>query len=275
MSRFPYDAGGPGGGTGERDRQYFDPEAYKIVLFDQRGAGKSTPSASVEKNTTWDLVSDIEKLREHLKIDKWVVFGGSWGSTLSLAYAQTHPARVKALVLRGIFTLRKSELRFLSQDGTSHIFPDAWDEYLAPIPEEEWGDLMTAYHKRLTSEDDHVRTQTAKAWSKWVMSTSKLRVDPKDIARAGQDEWALALARISSHYFVNAGFMREGQPLEKQEIDKIRHIPTVIIQGRYDVVCPARSAYDLKKVFPEAELIIVPDAGHSPWEVPTSKLLTE
>lgn len=267
--------GGPGGGTGEKDRQYFDPEAYKIVLFDQRGAGKSTPSASLEENTTWDLVSDIEKLREHLKIDKWVVFGGSWGSTLSLAYAQTHPERVKALILRGIFTLRKSELKFFYQEGTSHIFPDAWDEYLAPIPEEERDDMMAAYHKRLTSEDDQIRTEAAKAWSKWEMATSKLRVDPNDIARAAQDDWALAFARIESHYFVNEGFMREGQLLEKQAVDKIRHIPTVIVQGRYDVVCPARSAYDLKKVFPEAELTIVPDAGHSAREIPTSKLLTE
>ncbi|KIO34264.1 hypothetical protein M407DRAFT_64357 [Tulasnella calospora MUT 4182] len=267
--------GGPGGGTGEKDRQYFDPKAYKIVLFDQRGAGKSTPSASLEENTTRDLVSDIEKLREHLKIDKWVVFGGSWGSALSLAYAQTYPERVKALILRGIFTLRKSELKFLTQDGTSHIFPEAWDEYLKQIPEEDHGDLMAAYHKRLTSKDNQIRTETAKAWSKWVMATSKIRVDSKDIARAAQDDWALALARISFHYFVNGGFMREGQLLEKQRIDTIRHIPTVIIQGRYDVVCPARSAYDFKKVFPEAELTIVPDAGHSPWEIPTSKLLTE
>ncbi|KIO17932.1 hypothetical protein M407DRAFT_246609, partial [Tulasnella calospora MUT 4182] len=232
-------------------------------------------SASLEENTTWDLVSDIEKLREHLKIDKWVVFGGSWGSTLSLAYAQTHPERVKALILRGIFTLRKSELKFFYQDGTSHIFPDAWDEYLAPIPLEEQGDLMTAYHKRLTSEDEQIRTEAAKAWSKWEMATSKLQVDPNDIARAAQDDWALAFARIESHYFVNGGFMREGQLLEKQGIDRIRHIPTVIIQGRYDVVCPARSAYDLKKVFPEAELTIVPDAGHSAREIPTNKLLTE
>ncbi|KAG9042101.1 hypothetical protein FS837_011347, partial [Tulasnella sp. UAMH 9824] len=158
---------------------------------------------------------------------------------------------------------------------TSHIFPDAWDEYLAPIPEEERGDLITAYHTRLTSQDDKVRTETAKAWTKWVMAISKLRGDPNDIAGAAQDDWALALARIASHYVVNEGFMREGHLLEKQEIDNIRHIPTVIIQGRYDVVCPARSAFDLKKVFPEAELTIIPDAGHSPWEIPTAKLLTE
>jgi len=267
--------GGPGGGVGPKDRQFFDPQAYKIVLFDQRGAGKSTPSASIEENTTWDLVSDIEKLREKLGIDKWVVFGGSWGSTLSLAYAQTHPERVKALILRGIFTLRKSELDFFYQNGSSHIFPDAWDDYLKPIPEDERGDMMKAYHKRLTSSDDQIRTEAAKAWSTWEMATSRLFVSKDDIARAANDDWALAFARIEAHYFVNEGWMRDGQLLEKQSIDKIRNIPTVIIQGRYDVVCPARTAHDLKKVFPEAELTIVPDAGHSAREVGTSRLLTE
>ncbi|KAG8958415.1 hypothetical protein FRC03_009167 [Tulasnella sp. 419] len=267
--------GGPGGGVSGKDRLYFDPKAYKIVLFDQRGAGKSTPSACLEENTTWDLVADIERLREHLGVDKWVVFGGSWGSTLSLAYAQTHPERVKALILRGIFTLRKSELEFFYQNGASHIFPESWDDYLAPIPEDERHDLMTAYHKRLTSDDEAVRLEAAKAWSTWEMSTCMLRVDQEAVARAAQDTWAIAFARIESHYFVNGGFMRDGQLLEKQSIDKIRHIPTVVVQGRYDVVCPARSAYDLKKAFPESELIIVPDAGHSAREVPTGKLLTE
>ncbi|KAG8891385.1 hypothetical protein FRB99_003634 [Tulasnella sp. 403] len=286
--------GGPGGGVSEKDRRYFDPKVYKIVLFDQRGAGKSTPSASIEENTTWDLVADIEKLREHLKIDKWVVFGGSWGSTLSLAYAQTHPDRVKALILRGIFTLRRSELDFFYQNGASHIFPEHWDDYLAPIPESERDDMMKAYYNRLTSENDEIRTTAAKAWSTWEMATSKLRVDAADIARAANDDWALAFARIEAHYFINAGFMREGQLLEKQSIDKIRNIPTVVVQGkqlypsnakganlpspdtgRYDVVCPARTAYDLKKAFPELELTMVPDAGHSARELPTCKLLVE
>jgi len=267
--------GGPGGGTGKEDRRYFDPEAYKIILFDQRGAGKSTPSASIEENTTWDLVSDIEKLRERLGVDKWVVFGGSWGSTLALAYAQSHPDRVKALILRGIFTIRRSELEFFYQDGASHIFPESWDDYLRPIPEDERHDMMAAYHRRLTSDDTRIRTEAARAWSTWEMATSKLRVSQEDIARAAQDDWALAFARIEAHYFVNKGFLREGQLLEKQSIDKIRHIPTVAIQGRYDVVCPARTAYDLKKAFPELELTVVPDAGHSAREVPTSLLLTK
>jgi len=267
--------GGPGGGVGLNDRRFFNPEKYKIVLFDQRGAGKSTPTACLEDNTTWDLVKDIEKLREHLKIDKWHVFGGSWGSTLSLAYAETHPDRVKTLVLRGIFILRRSELRFFYQDGASHLFPEAWDEYLAPIPEAERRDLILAYHAQLNSADEETRIKAAKAWSKWEMSTSKLYVDSEYIARADNDSFASAFARIENHYFVNEGFMREGQLLESQEIDKIRHIPTIVVQGRYDVVCPITTAYALKKVFPEITLHIVPDAGHSSFETGIAKLLVE
>ncbi|KAL1675866.1 Alpha/Beta hydrolase protein [Schizophyllum commune] len=267
--------GGPGGGFDPQDRSFFNPEKYKIILLDQRGSGKSTPHASLEENTTWDLVKDIEKLREELKIDKWHVFGGSWGSTLSLAYAQTHPERVKTLVLRGIFTLRKSELHFFYQNGASHLFPEAWDEFLAPIPEEERGDMVLAYHAQLNSVDPDVRTRAAKAWSKWEMATSRLYVSPEYIARAEADEFALAFARIENHYFINNGFMRDGQLLEKQEIDKIRHIPTVVVQGRYDVVCPATTAWALKKVFPEIELHIVPDAGHSAREPGIAKLLVE
>ncbi|TFY66806.1 hypothetical protein EVG20_g4283 [Dentipellis fragilis] len=267
--------GGPGSGCDPKDRYFFNPEKYKVIFLDQRGAGKSTPSASLEENTTWDLVKDIERLREHLKIDKWHVFGGSWGSTLSLAYAQSHPDRVKSLVLRGIFTLRKSELHFFYQEGTSHYFPEAWDEYVAPIPEAERGDLMLAYHAQLNSVDDETRIKAAKAWSKWEMATSKLYVDPAHIAEAENDIWANAFARIENHYFVNDGFMRDGQLLEKQEIDKIRHIPTVVIQGRYDSVCPARTAWDLKKAWPEIEFHIVPDAGHSSREPGTEKLLVQ
>ncbi|KAL7416788.1 prolyl aminopeptidase serine peptidase [Mrakia frigida] len=265
--------GGPGGGTSATDRTYFDPQVYRIVLLDQRGSGKSTPSAELKDNTTWDLVNDIELLREELKIDKWVVFGGSWGSTLSLAYAQTHPSRVKALILRGIFLLRRSELDFFYQNGASHLFPEAWDDFVAPIPESERGDMMQAYHARLNSEEEGVRLEAAKAWSKWEMSTSKLQVDPADVAKAAEDDWANAFARIENHFFVNAGWMRDGQLLEKQGIDKIRGIPTVIAQGRYDVVCPITTAWALKKVFPEAELTIVPDAGHSAREKPTQKIL--
>ncbi|CAE6415944.1 unnamed protein product [Rhizoctonia solani] len=267
--------GGPGGGVSPSDRTYFDPEKYKIVLFDQRGCGKSQPSSSLEANTTWDLVADIEKLREKLKIDKWVVFGGSWGSTLSLAYAQTHPDRVKGLILRGIFTLRKSELDFFYQNGTSHLFPEAWEEYVAPVPEAERDDFVKAYNKLLNSDDEKVRLNAAKAWSKWEMTTSKLYVDPEYIARATEDDWANAFARIENHYFINEGFMRQGQLLEKQSIDKIRHIPTIVVQGRYDVVCPTTTAWALKKEWPDVELHIVPDAGHSARESGTAKLLTE
>ncbi|KAL6299254.1 proline iminopeptidase [Sparassis latifolia] len=267
--------GGPGSGTDAKDRSFFNPAKYKIVLFDQRGAGKSTPSAVTEENTTWDLVKDIERIRELLNIDKWHVFGGSWGSSLSLAYAQAHPNRVKSLILRGIFTLRKSELRFFYQDGTSHLFPDAWEDYLAPIPQAERHDMILAYHARLNSVDEEVRLNAAKAWSKWEMATSKLYVDPKQLAQVENDTWANAFARIENHYFINEGFMRDGQLLETQEIDKIRHIPTLVVQGRYDVVCPATTAYALKKVWPEIELQIVSDAGHSAREPGIAKLLVE
>jgi proline iminopeptidase len=214
-------------------------------------------------------------LREHLQIDKWHVFGGSWGSTLALAYAESHPERVKTLVLRGIFILRRSELQFFYQDGASHLFPEAWDEYLAPIPEAERRDLILAYHAQLNSVDEETRIKAAKAWSKWEMSTCKLYVDSEHVARADDDAFASAFARIENHYFVNEGFMREGQLLESQEIDKIRHIPTIVVQGRYDVVCPVTTAYALKKVFPEITLHIVPDAGHSSHEPGIEKLLVE
>ncbi|KAL0954999.1 hypothetical protein HGRIS_003924 [Hohenbuehelia grisea] len=268
--------GGPGGGCDAKDRSFFNPDKYKIILLDQRGAGKSTPTACLEENTTWDLVKDIERLREHLKIEKWHVFGGSWGSTLSLAYAQAHPDRIKSLVLRGIFTLRKSELKFFYQEGASHLFPEAWDEYIAPIPEAERRDMMLAYHAQLNSVDEQTRLTAAKAWSKWEMTTSKLYIDPAQVSKAEEnDKFANAFARIENHYFVNEGFMRDGQLLETQEIDKIRHIPTVVVQGRYDVVCPATTAYALKKVWPEITFHIVPNAGHSAREEGTAKLLVE
>ncbi|KAJ7285061.1 proline iminopeptidase [Mycena rebaudengoi] len=267
--------GGPGGGFDPKDRSFFNPNKYRIILFDQRGSGKSTPSASLEENTTWDLVKDIEKIREHIGIEKWHVFGGSWGSTLSLAYAQTHPDRVKSLILRGIFTLRKSELNFFYQNGASHLFPEAWEEYIAPIPEAERNDMILAYHAQLNSVDDQTRIIAAKAWSKYEMQTSRLFVDPEYVARATDDDFANAFARIENHYFVNDGFMRDGQLLEAQEIDKIRHIPTIVVQGRYDVVCPATTAFALKKVWPELTLNIVPDAGHSAREPGISKLLVE
>jgi proline iminopeptidase len=257
--------GGPGGGTDGKQRRFFDPEKYRIVLFDQRGCGKSTPHASLVDNTTWHLVSDIEQLREHLGIDRWQVFGGSWGSTLALAYAEKHPERVTELVLRGIFLLRERELRWFYQWGTSELFPDAWESYLEAIPEAERGDLIQAYHRRLTSDDPSVRARAARAWSVWEAATSHLYVNADYVARAGEDYFALAFARIECHYFVNKGFFeRENQLIE--DVPRIRHIPTVIVQGRYDVVCPAVTAWELYRAFPEAELCIAPDAGHSAFE---------
>jgi len=252
--------GGPGGGSAPFYRQYFDPKAYRIVMFDQRGAGKSTPNGSLENNTTWHLVEDIEKLREMLGIEKWVVFGGSWGSTLALAYAEKHTERVKALVLRGIFTLRRSELLFFYQDGASHLFPDVWDTFVEPIPVVERYDMMTAYHRRLTGPDAEVRKKCGLAWTIWELSTSKLHFDPNYVADA--DDMADAFARIECHYFVNGGFFDyDGQLIE--ESTKLNEIPGVIVQGRYDVVCPARSAWDLHKKWTKSELKFVADAGHS------------
>lgn len=254
--------GGPGGGVSPDYRRYFDPAAYRIVLFDQRGAGKSTPHASIEDNTTWDLVSDIEILREHLGIDRWQVFGGSWGSTLSLAYAQTHPVRVTELVLRGIFLCRPKEIRWFYQDGAGTIFPDVWEEYLKVIPEDERSDMVSAYYKRLTSDDEAIRVKAARAWSIWEGSTSKLFFDPGSIERFADPEFALAFARIECHYFINNSFFPTDNYLI-ENVDRIRNIPAVIVQGRYDVVCPMVSAWELHRAWPEAELLIIQDAGHS------------
>ncbi|MBK9753620.1 MAG: prolyl aminopeptidase [Nannocystis sp.] len=257
--------GGPGGGTDPKQRRFFDPQAYRIVLFDQRGCGQSTPHAELRENTTWDLVADIEKLRSHLAIERWQVFGGSWGSTLALAYAQTHPRRVSELVLRGIFLLRRSELLWFYQDGASALFPDAWEAFLAPIPAGERGDLMKAYHRRLTSDDPATRLEAARAWSVWEASTSFLLQRPDYIANAAGDDFALAFARIEAHYFVHRGFLEREQQLI-ENIGRLRHIPSVIVQGRYDVVCPMASAWQLHRAWPEAELVVVPDAGHSAFE---------
>src|SRR5690242_10121576 len=254
--------GGPGGGTEPKQRRFFDPAVYRIVLFDQRGCGKSKPHAELRENTTWDLVADMEKLRAHLDIPRWLVFGGSWGSTLALAYAERHPERVSALVLRGIFLLRKQEIDWFYQRGADAMFPDAWEDYLAPIPEEERGDLLQAYHRRLTGDDPVVRQAAAKAWSVWEGRTSCLFQNPDLVARTAGDDFSLAFARIECHYFVNRGFLeRDAQLLE--DVGRIRHIPTVIVQGRYDVVCPMESAWDLHSAWPEAALRIVPAAGQS------------
>lgn len=257
--------GGPGGGTDPKHRRFFDPSKYRIVLFDQRGCGRSTPHACLEENTTWDLVADMERLRELLGIERWMVFGGSWGSTLALAYAEKHPERVTELVLRGIFLLRKREIDWFYQEGASRLFPDAWEKYLEPIPEAERGDLLSAYHRRLTGDDSVEALRAARAWSVWEGSTSCLLPDRDLVARMGGDLFALAFARIECHYFVNRGFFeRDSQLLDDAE--RIRHIPTVIVQGRYDVVCPAESAWALSRALPQAELVIVPDAGHSAME---------
>ena len=257
--------GGPGGGTSAKCRRFFDPAVYHIVLFDQRGCGKSTPHAELSGNTTWDLVADMERLREHLRIDRWQVFGGSWGSTLALAYAQTHPDRVSELVLRGIFMLRRKELEWFYQQGCSMLYPDAWETYLAAIPHAERGDLMSAYHRRLTSPDREVRVAAARAWSVWEGATSFLMQNSSHIESSAQDEFALAFARIECHYFVHGGFLEHDDQLLRN-IGRIRHIPAVIVQGRYDVVCPLRSAWDLHRAWPEADLRIVQSAGHSAFE---------
>lgn len=257
--------GGPGAGCNAKCRRFFDPAAYRIVLFDQRGCGRSTPHAELGENTTWHLVADIEGLREHLAIERWQVFGGSWGSTLALAYAQTNPQRVSELVLRGIFMLRRRELEWFYQQGCDAIFPDAWERYLEPIPPGERGDLMSAYHRRLTHADAGMRLAAAKAWSVWEGSTSFMFRDAAHISGSAEDEFALAFARIECHYFVNGGFFECDDQLLR-DAHRLRDVPAVIVQGRYDVVCPLRSAWDLHRAWPQAELRIVPDAGHSAFE---------
>ncbi len=253
--------GGPGGGISPDYRRLFDPAFYRIVLFDQRGAGESTPHACLEENTTWDLVADIEKIRQHLGIQQWLVFGGSWGSTLSLAYAETHPQSVAGLILRGIFLCRPEEIQWFYQSGCSFIFPDLWEDYVRPVPMDQRNDMVHAYYKLLTSSEPSVRLNAAKAWSIWEGSTCKLKPDPKTISTFESDEKALAMARIECHYFVNNAFLSEEQLL--QNVGHIRHIPTWIVHGRYDVVCPVKNAWDLHRVFPEATLKIIPDAGHA------------
>ncbi|OBU66362.1 prolyl aminopeptidase [Stenotrophomonas maltophilia] len=257
--------GGPGGGCSDKMRQFHDPSRYRIILFDQRGAGRSTPHADLVDNTTWDLVADIEKLREHLKVDRWQVFGGSWGSTLALAYAETHPQRVTELVLRGIFMLRRWELEWFYQEGANRLFPDAWEHYLKPIPVVERHDLISAFHRRLTSEDEATRLEAAKAWAVWEGATSFLHVDDDFINSHEDPHFALAFARIENHYFVNGGFFEVEDQLLR-DAHRIAHIPGVIVHGRYDVVCPLANAWDLTKVWPKAKLEITPASGHSGFE---------
>lgn len=272
--------GGPGGGTSPDCRRFFDPAAYRIVVFDQRGCGQSKPHIAdpssgegdsladrLAVNTTAHLIADIERIREHLGIDRWQVFGGSWGSTLGLAYAQTHPERVTELVLRGIFLLRRSELDWYYNEGASHVYPDNWEDYLVPLDEADRApsaDKIAAYHRLLHADDQEVALAAAKAWSKWERSTSHLINTPESSADADDPRFAIPFAQIENHYFVNGGFLDEGQLL--RDIGRIAGIPGVIVQGRYDVVCPARSAWDLHRAWPTADLVMVPDAGHSAFE---------
>ena len=254
--------GGPGGGVMPDYRRYFDPHKWRVVLFDQRGCGRSTPFAEIEVNTTWDLVADIEKIRMHLDLPVWSIFGGSWGSTLALCYAITHPDVCTDLFLRGVFLLRKKEIDWFYQEGCSKLFPDLWQSYLEPIPEAERGDLVAAYHRRLTSTDPAIRQRAARAWSTWEGSTSKLMFDPAAAGRFGNNAFADAFARIECHYFTNKGFLPEDNFL-LNNVDVIKHIRTVIVHGRYDVICPVENAWQLHKALPQSELHIVADAGHA------------
>lgn len=257
--------GGPGSGTEPSHRRFFDPDQYRIILFDQRGCGKSTPPSSLEANTTWHLVEDIERLRKMLQIEQWVVFGGSWGSTLALAYAETHPTKVLALILRGIFLGRPKELKWFYQFGAHHLFPDEFERFVAPIPEAERHDLLTAYHKRLTSRDATVRLEAARAWTRWEGSTLRLVMDPQIFADFTTDDHADPIARIECHYFVNNCFFASDNWLI-EEVHKIRKIPAIVVHGRYDVICPLESAWELHRAWPEAQLDIVRDAGHAASE---------
>ena len=261
--------GGPGAGTSPWQRRFFDPAVYRIVLFDQRGCGKSTPhvsdpEAALRHNTTWHLVADIELLRKNLGIETWQVFGGSWGSTLALAYAQSHPSAVSELVLRGIFTLRRHELEWFYEGGASALFPDLWEGYLAQIPVLERSRLIEAYHRRLTYPDPAVHVPAAVAWATWEASTITLLPDEGLVASMAEPHAAVAFARIENHYFVHEGWLREGQLIE--DVAAIRGIPAVIVQGRYDVCTPIMTAWDLHRAWPEAEFVVVPDAGHSASE---------
>lgn len=265
--------GGPGAGCESSHRRFFDPGRYRIVLFDQRGCGRSTPHASLESNTTWDLVADLERIRERLEIERWLVFGGSWGSTLALAYAETHPERVLALVVRGIFLCRDEEIRWFYQEGASWAFPDFWEDYLAPIPLEERGDLVAAYHKRLTGANEVARMAAAKAWSVWEGRTATLLANPEIRAHFSEPHLALSLARIECHYFVNHAYLRPNQLIE--DAGRLAQIPGVIVQGRYDLICPLRSAWELHQAWPTAELQVIPDAGHSAFEPGIRSALVE
>ncbi len=261
--------GGPGGGTAAWHRRFFDPERYRIVLFDQRGCGRSTPHASepdadLRHNTTWHLVADIELLRRNLGIPRWQVFGGSWGSALALAYAQAHPEAVTEVVLRGVFTLRRHELEWFYEGGAAALYPDLWEDYLAPIPVLERSRLIDAYHRRLSDPDPAVHGPAAVAWTRWEAASLTLRPDPELVADMTRPDEAVAFARIENHYFVHGGWFAEGQLI--RNVDRIRHLPAVIVQGRHDVCTPMMTAWDLHRAWPEAEFVVVDDASHSAGE---------
>ena len=266
--------GGPGAGCSAKMRRFHDPRRYRIVLFDQRGSGRSTPHADLVDNTTWHLVADIERLREHLGIARWQVFGGSWGSTLALAYAQAHPQRTTALLLRGIFMLRRWELAWFYQEGASRLFPEAWQHYLEAIPVEERGDMIAAFHRRLTSDDATTRLAAARAWSVWEGATSFLQTDPGFVSGHEDPAFALAFARIENHYFVNHGFFEVDDQLLR-DAPRIADIPGVIVHGRYDVVCPAQNAWDLHRAWPLSDLRMSPTSGHSAFEAQNIAALVE
>ena len=259
--------GGPGAGLIPDYRRFFDPQAYRVILFEQRGSGRSLPHASLDDNTTWHLVEDIEKMREHFGVEQWLVFGGSWGSTLALAYAETHPERVSGLVLRGIYLGMARETSWFYEEGqgASAIFPETWEQYVQLIPESERGDMVAAYYRRLTSDDESVRLEAAKAWSLWEACALKLLPDLKLIEEFSDPELAIALARIECHYFMNKCFFETDNYLI-ENVDRIRHIPAVIVHGRYDIVCPFLNAWELHRAWPEASLEVIPDAGHAATE---------
>ena len=266
--------GGPGGGIESIYRQYFNPEKWRIIMFDQRGCGQSIPHAELRENTTWDLINDIEHIRTELNVSNWAVFGGSWGSTLALSYAITHPDKCSELILRGIFLLRKKEINWFYQEGCSFIYPDAWEKYLSPIPQHERKDLVKAYYNRLTSSDKQMRIEAAKAWSIWEASTSKLIQTEKALHSFDQDDVAEAFARIECHYFINKAFFKSDNWI-LENVHKIESIPMHIVQGRYDVVCPATSAWDLYNQLPESKFHLIQDAGHSMLEDGIQKKLIE
>jgi proline iminopeptidase len=253
--------GGPGGGISPEHRRLFDPARYDLMLFDQRGCGQSLPHAELEANTTWHLVADIERLRELAGVDRWLVFGGSWGSTLALAYAQKHPERVSELVLRGIYTVTRAELRWYYQFGVSEMFPDKWEKFQAPIPEAERGDMIAAYRKRLTGDDPVARIEAARAWSVWEGETITLLPSRALADTHADDHFALAFARLENHYFVHDAWLEEGQLL--RDAHRLHGIPGVIVHGRYDMPCPARHAWALHRAWPGAEFHLVEGAGHA------------